>query len=111
MSRIVEKQPFPEMPATRKGVASTKQDNFCLGTPESQVKTKVLAKITSQRGPKVLRSKKIRLESDIWSLNWSYQTYVFLELQFRIESQGVQLSYPFIANLLQKLSSDFWHIL
>ena len=53
------KQPLPEMPATRKGVASTKQGKGCLGTPESQGKTKVLAKIISQRGPKGLRSKKI----------------------------------------------------
>ena len=61
---------------TRKGVASTKQGKGYLGTPESQGKTKVLAKITSQRGPIVLRTKKIRLESDICSLNWSYQTLI-----------------------------------
>ena len=33
------------MPATRKWVASTKQGKGCLGTPESQGKTKVLGKI------------------------------------------------------------------
>ena len=60
--RDLEKQPLPEMPATRKGVASTKQGKGCLGTPERQGKTKVLAKIISQRGPKGLRSKKIRDE-------------------------------------------------
>ena len=47
------------IPATRRGVVSTKQGKDCLGTPKSQGKPKVLAKITSQREPKGLRLKKI----------------------------------------------------
>ena len=64
--RDLEKQPLLEMPAARKGVASTKQGKGCLGTPERQGKTNVLAKIISQRGPKGLRSKKIRAERDVF---------------------------------------------
>ena len=52
--RDLEKQPLPEMPATHKGVALAKQGKGCLGTPESQGKTKVWAKIMSQREPKGL---------------------------------------------------------
>ena len=72
--RDPEKHPFPEMPATRIGFASTKQGKGCLRTPERQGKTKFLAKIVSQRGSKGLRSKKARLESEISDFSWSYQT-------------------------------------
>ena len=64
------------MPATCKGVASTKQGKGCLGTPESQGKTKDLENNISLRGPKGLRSKMIRLESDTCDLSWSYQTLI-----------------------------------
>ena len=40
----LEKHPLPEMPATRRGVASTKQGKGCLGTPENHGKIKDLRK-------------------------------------------------------------------
>ena len=64
------------MPATRKGVASTKQGKGCLGTPESQGKTKDVENNISLRGPKGLRSKMMRLESYTCNLSWSYQNLV-----------------------------------
>ena len=42
--RDLEKHPLLEMPATCKGVASTKQGKGCLGTPESQGKSKSFGK-------------------------------------------------------------------
>ena len=38
--RDLEKQPLPEIPATRKGVASTKQGKGCLETPNAKEKQK-----------------------------------------------------------------------
>ena len=72
----LEKHPLPEMPATHRGVASTKQGKGCLGTPENQGKTKDLEKIKSLRGPKGLQLKNTRPESTMCDFNWSYQILI-----------------------------------
>ena len=72
----LEKHPLPEMPATRRGFAWTKQGKGCLGTPENHGKTKDLEKIKSLRGPKGLQSKNTQLESAMCDFNWSYQILI-----------------------------------
>ena len=76
--RDLEKQPLPEMPATRRGVASQNRAKM-FGHPRKKAKAKQTfwrRLCISLRGPKGLRLKKIRLESELCNINWSYQTLI-----------------------------------
>ena len=65
----LEKHPLPEMPATRRGVALTKQGKGCLGTLENHGKIKDLENIKCLRGAKGLRSKNTSLEQAMCNFN------------------------------------------